>query len=70
MFCKVNEHKLCKVLRQYFLKTVIHHCGSPSSVNCRVHDLNPITPTRMRRNQSRSHETRIEKMAILYLVDL
>ena len=28
-----------------------------------------ITPTRMRRNQSRSHETRIEKMAILYLVD-
>jgi len=32
--------------------------------------LNPITPTRMRRNQSRSHKTRIEKMAILYLVDL
>jgi len=29
-----------------------------------------LTPTRMRRNQSRSHETRIEKMAILYLVDL
>jgi len=30
---------------------------------------NTITPTHMRRNQSRSHETRIEKMAILYLVD-
>ena len=48
----------------------INHLFCKHYLQYPTNNINPITPTRMRKNQSRSHQTRIEKMAILYLVDL
>ena len=48
----------------------VNTLGSVSETGGCTCPLCPITPTRMRRNQSRSHETRIEKNGDFVFVDL